>query len=202
MDLLKQTQSENPEARFIPFHYDSNLNVDSQYWVTMARKIGWENSSVDADFILFLDADEIVDAHRFINWLKKFPLQKFNILKLANYYYFREPNFQADIFEDSAILVKRNLLTAEMIMDFEDRNKPFSAISNPKQRMVLGVDHQPMIHHYSWVRTKEEMLRKVRTWGHNKEQNWEAMVEKEFAHAFSGTDFVHGYQYKIVESFI
>ena len=58
----------------------------------------------------------------------------------------------------------------------------------------------PMLHHYSWVRTKEQMLKKVRTWWHNKDRNWEKSVEEEFSRPFSGKDFVHGYEYKTVEN--
>jgi hypothetical protein len=57
-----------------------------------------------------------------------------------------------------------------------------------------------MIHHYSWVRTKEEMLRKVKSWTHSGDRDWVSQVEKEFAHEFNGTDFVHGYEYNIVEN--
>ena len=56
-----------------------------------------------------------------------------------------------------------------------------------------------MFHHFSWVRTKEEMLKKVRSWGHKGDRNWIELVEKEFSTDFQKTDFIHGYQYKIVE---
>jgi hypothetical protein len=125
-----------------------------------------------------------------------------NVMKLANYYYFREPVYQSLTFEDSVILVKKSLLSEAMIMDFEDRNKPFLEIPEPKERMVFGPENKPMIHHYSWVRTKEEMLKKVKTWGHSEDRDWISLVEKEFQSEFSGTDFVHGYKYKTVKSFI
>jgi hypothetical protein len=56
-----------------------------------------------------------------------------------------------------------------------------------------------MCNHYSWVRTKEEMLRKVTSWAHSNDTNWTALVEEEFSREFNGTDFVHGYQYDILE---
>ena len=52
-----------------------------------------------------------------------------------------------------------------------------------------------MFHHYSWVRTKEQLLRKVASWGHNWERNWTEEVEKEFSRPFNGVDFVHGYEF-------
>ena len=201
-ELLNRTITENPKARFIHFDYDPKKKVNSQHWVTFARKIGWKQTSSESDFILFLDADEIVDGKAFVDWLDVYPLHRLNVVKLANYYYFRETHFQSLTFEDSVILVRKKLLRESMIMDFEDRNKPYTEIPEPKQRMVLGDHSKPMIHHYSWVRTKEEMLRKVITWGHNKDRDWVSLVEKEFEGEFSGRDFVHGYKYKTVESFI
>ena len=56
-----------------------------------------------------------------------------------------------------------------------------------------------MFHHYSWVRTEEEMLRKVQSWGHRGDREWVSLVKKEFSAPFQGTDFVHGYQFQTVE---
>ena len=59
---------------------------------------------------------------------------------------------------------------------------------------AAGLDGQPLVHHYSWVRTKAGMLQKVRAWGHNADSgvDWAAKVEEEFSHPFTGRDFVHG----------
>jgi len=53
-------------------------------------------------------------------------------------------------------------------------------------------------HHYSWARTKEQMLTKVKNWGHRKQRNWQELVENEFSHEFNGKDFIHGYNYSRV----
>ena len=68
--------------------------------------------------------------------------------------------------------------------------------------MVNGLDSEPMIHHYSWVRTYEEMLKKVKHWGNTKDKDWTTMVHKEFEKDFDGTDFVHNYEYNKVEGYI
>ena len=36
----------------------------------------------------------------------------------------------------------------------------------------------------------------MRTGGHNKDRDWAALVEAEFAHDFTGVDFVHGHKYR------
>jgi len=58
-----------------------------------------------------------------------------------------------------------------------------------------------MIHHYSWVRTKEEMLKKVSNWGHARDKgDWKELVEMEYSRPFNGQDFLHNYQYIIVDN--
>ena len=37
-----------------------------------------------------------------------------------------------------------------------------------------------MVHHYSWVRTKEECLQKARTWAHRMDEDWPALIENTF----------------------
>ena len=59
-----------------------------------------------------------------------------------------------------------------------------------------------MVHHYSWVRSKKEMLKKVLSWGHKTDRNWKALVEKEFEKEKVNKDFIHGYEYEDVKSFI
>jgi hypothetical protein len=55
-----------------------------------------------------------------------------------------------------------------------------------------------MFHHYSWVRTRDEMMKKVQSWGHKNDRDWVALVNEEFSAPFKGSDFVHGYKYKTV----
>lgn len=200
--LLEKTISENPEARFEFFPYDAQLNVLPQHWVTYARVVGWQKSSPQTDFILFLDADEVVDSLRFEQWINNYPLNNINVIKLANYYYFRETKYQSETFEDSVVLARKKFLTQPMIMDFLDRDKVYRDVPAPKARMVLGDDNMPLVHHYSWVRSEEEMIKKVSTWGHSHERPWVDLVRSEFSAGFSGTDFVHGYKYKTVTPFI
>lgn len=197
-ELLKKAESENPQAHFIYLPYNRDESSDPQYWVTLSRWNALSKVGEETEYILFLDADEIVDGKRMSHFLDSFPLHQFNIIKLANYYYFRESRFRAKSLEDSVILVRKNLLTRDMLVDYQDRNKAWEMLPEPKQRMVQGSDRQPLVHHFSWVRTKEEMLRKVQSWGHAGERKWTAMVEEEFSRPFSGKDFIHGYDYEEV----
>jgi hypothetical protein len=48
------------------------------------------------------------------------------------------------------------------------------------------------------VRTKAQMLAKVRAWGHRHDRDWPALVEAEFSGPFAGTDFVKGLKFDAV----
>ncbi|HSW72860.1 MAG TPA: hypothetical protein VLG44_05595, partial [Chlamydiales bacterium] len=100
-------------------------------------------------------------------------------------------------------LVKKSLLTPTVILDPCERYGLFQAMPNPKLPRVKGLDNKPLVHHYSWVRDKLAMLKKVTTWGHHLDKDdWKDLVEKEFSGPFSGKDFFSDYQYQIVEPFI
>jgi hypothetical protein len=58
---------------------------------------------------------------------------------------------------------------------------------------------QILMHHFSWVRSKDEMLQKVDSWGHKFDKDWISLIHEEFSRPFNGTDFVHNYAYNIVE---
>ena len=200
LPLLRRAMAEHPEVEFVLLAYQSEEKQNPQYWVTMLRWNALQKVRTEIKYVLFLDADEIAEGKRFHSFLQNFPVSRFTILKLSNYYYFRESRFRSRVQEDSATLVKKDLLTREMLVDYEDRNKAWLVLPEPKQRMVAGMDQKPLIHHFSWVRTREEMLRKVSSWGHAGERNWVEMVENEFSKPFSGIDFVHGYEYDEVEA--
>lgn len=200
--LIDKTIKENPNVKFEFYEFDINLNRLAQLWHGYVRLIGWKVSSPETSHILFLDADEVVDAERFNSWLQKYPVASVNVIKLANYYYFRETCYQAETFEDSVVFARKDLLTDSMFLDYLDRDQIYREIAEPKARMVMGIDKQPLIHHYSWVRNEEEMIKKVSTWGHKHERPWLELVIEEFKNGFKGKDFVHHYTYKTVEPFI
>jgi len=218
--LLEKTIRENPKACFVKFKFDKKKKVESywfwrlrrilklplrsgsQYWICYARKIGCHSLSKEIEYVLFLDADEIIEAKKFIRWLKTREYQKYKAMKFANYWYFREPIYQATTLEDTPLLIKKEYLTEDCYFDYQEREGMYQEVPEKKRRMVLGFDNKPMVHHYCWARGKEEMIKKVRTWGHNRDRNWVKLIEKEFSHAFNGTDFIQGYQYKTVKAFI
>ena len=88
-----------------------------------------------------------------------------------------------------------------MILDPDERMGLFHLIEGKKLLNVNGLDGSPMVHHYSWVRTKEEMKKKTRCWGHHWERDWESLIENEYSKDFTGKDFIRGYEYILVDPF-
>ena len=171
----------------------------SQYWHNLSRLIGFSLLKPEVEDVLFLDVDEIVEGVRFAKWLEKFPLVDFSVLRLACHWYFRSSTFRANELEDTPLLARRSALDYDALMHSAERSGTFHSVEGKKFRFVSK--EAPLVHHYSWVRSKEEMLRKVSCWGHSKERDWKRFVEEEFSHPFSGRDFVHGYTFSEVEPF-
>jgi hypothetical protein len=170
----------------------------AHFWHSLSRLVGHAFLDEEIETVLFLDADEVPEGKKVAEWLDCSDYMHHTVLKLANYWYFREPIYQALRFEDSVVLVQKRALQREILLDSQERDAIYHLLPGPKRRNVTGPDGAPMFHHYSWVRTREEMLKKVQSWGHKGDRDWVTLVQEEFSGPFRGTDFVHGYSYKSV----
>lgn len=206
-ELLEQIYAAFPECHFIEYPFVPDQIPSSvfkevrpeAFWHCLSRLIGVSFLDKNLETIFFLDADEVADGPAVADWLDSSDYEQHTALKLANYWYFREPSFQAENLEDSIVLVQRKALTSDMLLQDEERNALYDSLPGPKRRMVLGDGGLALFHHFSWVRSQEEMLKKVRSWGHRKDREWEELVRREFSGPFQGTDFVHGYRFRTVE---
>lgn len=207
-EILEEIYASFPECLFVEYPFIPDEIPASlfkavrpeSFWHCLSRLIGAWTLDGSIETVLFLDADEVADGGAMVEWLDCSDYEQHTVLKLANYWYFREPIYQAETLEDSIVLVQRKALTPDMLLHNEERNAVYNSLPGPKRRMVLGTSGQPLFHHYSWVRSKEEMLKKVRTWSHRNDRNWEDLVHREFSGPFQGTDFAHGYRFRTVES--
>jgi hypothetical protein len=200
--LINRCIEENPNATFIQLPFDITLREKKgpHFWHNVARWIGLQHCPNGTDFALFLDADEVLDPVRFTEWRAKTDLTPLNAVKFLNYWYFRDVCYQADQHEDSVVMTRVSAIKGKDVFSDSERHALKLA---PYIEGAVGLDGQPFIHHYSWVRTQEEMLRKVKNWGHTSDRgNWEDLVNEEFSGPFSGTDFVHGYSFETVEPLI
>jgi hypothetical protein len=174
----------------------------TNFYHSLSRFVGEHFLSKDIDYVLFLDIDEIVDGERFKAWMKAFSFSEYDALYLSAFWYFREAKYQATTWEDTSLLVKKKCLNKKNLLNVQERAFIFNSVKGKKIKSICGIDNLPMIHHYSWVRSQEEMLKKVSTWGHKNDRKWSSLVTEEFSHPFLGKDFVHGYQFKEVTPFI
>lgn len=201
--LLEQIYRSFPDCRFIEYPFIPNgisakvfrKISPAHFWHSASRALACQFLSEEIERVLFLDADEVPEGEKFLAWLNENGHAQHTVQKLANYWYFREPVYRADDWEDSIVLAERGSLALSILLHEEERNAIYDLLPNPKQRRVVGGDRQPMFHHFSWVRTKEEMLRKTEKWGHRNDRDWKSLIEAEFAAPFSGRDFIHGYRY-------
>ncbi|NGX37053.1 MAG: hypothetical protein K1000chlam2_00203 [Chlamydiae bacterium] len=200
LSLLQRLYHKYPDIDFIEFAYSEEEVYGTpskwipqspgwaQHWHNSARLIGTYFLHADIDYVLFLDVDEIFAAN-----LRQVPFTDYASLRFATYWYFKTARQCATVYPDGPLLIRRDLLTTELLLNEDERMGMFFKIEGKKEREYV-LDGKPLVHHYSWVRTKEEMLQKVRSWGHHWERDWEALMETE-------GDFVRGYEYKEVEPY-
>lgn len=169
---------------------------------SLSRMVGFSFLEKKIDYVLFLDVDEIVDGDRFAIWLKENSYKKLDGARLANYWYFRSSSSQATMWEDTPVFVKRKKVKYKSLLETQERDAIYDSIKGEKKRMILGSDFFPMVHHYSWVKTKEQMIKKVLSWSHREDKDWISLIEKEFKEKNSKKDFVHGYDLIRVKSFV
>lgn len=170
------------------------------HWHNTARYIGFFFLLPSIDWVLFCDVDEIFEKKNLLDWMNTFPLRDYEVIRFATYWYFRKAYFRAKEYPDGPLLVKRSILSPELLLDQDERNGIFQKALGKKKQQMMNKG-RPFVHHYSWVRKKKELLQKVDSWGHRWERNWPLLIEKEFKKPFTGKDFVRGYTYEKVKPY-
>lgn len=171
------------------------------YWCSTSRYISFFYVHPDTRYLLFLDGDEIYDGDQMRKWMQSSDFSEYDCFRFNLYYYFREARYQATSLYKGGLLVKKELVTPEILFNPWERFGTFSSIKGKALEDVGGGDQKVIGHHYSWVRTKQECLRKAKSWSHHWEDNWAEKIEEEFSREFNGTDFVFGYKYQEVEPY-
>lgn len=197
INLIDKTIVSNPDVNFIKISYESNKRREHE-WCSYSRIVGYNSAKKETDYVLFLDSDEIIESKTCSEFINSDQFIFGHDYKLEGYFYFRDVKYQALQLEDAAPLLYTKNLNINNVM-LADRTSLFLNTPNIKHRHVT-YDGQVLMHHYSWARSKQEMLKKVKSWGHKHDRNWSELIENEFSHDFNGTDFINGYKYKILPS--
>jgi hypothetical protein len=190
-----ETVKQFPNTKVYMFSWEGVKN-NPNYYHNLSRKIGTELST--NKWLLFLDGDEVVDDN-FWDWFYSVQHQD-TTFWLTCYWYFREPIYRATTTEGAGLVIQKKYCIWNL--ETTQERQQFFNLSNFKSadNEFVGFKDQPVIHHFSWVRNKEEMLIKVKNWGHKNDKDWAKLVEQEFSRPFNGTDFIHGYDYDVVEN--
>ena len=190
--LLEYTYAQYSDIRFIEFSYLSDriyslyhsiLPKDPEWaklWAATTRYIGFHYLDSATEYVLFLDSDEIINGKMCLEWLETKQYMSYEALRLGAYLYALKPSMRAKKAVNLPLLVKRIAFSPLTLMNELERIGAFLSHPGPKREEVVGLDQKPFVHHYSWVRTKEECLWKTKTWGHRNEEDWKALVESAF----------------------
>lgn len=188
--LLVRSYRENQQATFIEFAFDVKQlytpyvkrdPADEDwvaFWHSTGRYLAFLYADSEIDHFLFLDSDEIVEGARFRQWLDRESWRKWDAMWFNSYCYGLEATRRAPHLQMTALLAKRSALSPLKIFNSRERFGIIAAIAGPRSMQIMGCDGKPMLHHYSWVRPKNECLKKVRTWGKKHICDWEAWLEQ------------------------
>ena len=195
-----------PKVNAFLFEWEGKKD-NTAYYHNLSRALGTD--AAKGDWLFFVDADEISDDN-IIEWIPEAMKRDFTYW-LTCYWYWREPIYRAKQVEGCGLLIKKERCNWQLDVRPERQQFHHSTYNfvNGQYQSIVGFDGIPMMHHFSWYRTKEEMLLKVKNWAHSTEtshfsntngKNWEQLIEEEFSRPFNGQDFMHNYQYDIVEN--
>lgn len=203
-----------PKVQFVEYSVDLSQNLSSQqgvhhrptaFWHNLARWTGCQRLK-NKQWVFVLDADEIPSGHLVHTWFQKAAkhLDKDHCYKMANYWYFKDPKYQATTLEDSVLLIHHKHLTKANIFGDDERDYLIAACQCHLQHSVKGSNDLVLWHHYSWVRSKKAMEHKIKHWAHAddtfKSVNATSIVDKIFADD-EVNDVVHKYHYLVVKNF-
>lgn len=193
------------------FKYDSS-SIDLEYGNYTGNKIssksrilGFKKAMMkyeDVEWFFFLDADEIPDGDRLREFLLNNEISDEKNYIFSTYWYFREPIYQALSIEQNPLLVHITNLKDFYLESSHERMSYLDVNFSDKTLQYTSDNGTPLFHHYSWVMNKDSMIKKVKyTFKKDNHEHFINLIEKEFSNPFSMKDFIHNYNYRVVENF-
>lgn len=199
--IIQKSVNENPKAHFLKFLYDKTKNA--RWHHNFGRRAGLFHAPENTDYFMFLDVDEIVEPTKFMLWWKEEQKNLKDAYRLACHWYFRDFKYRAKTPEDAIVLIKNGkLVSDEYIFNNNERRYMVESAPENKRMEMCTYNGEIFTHHYSWVRSKEEMQKKVQCWGHNTDRDWQSAVNLEFNEPFRGKDIIFGREYDVVRPYV
>jgi hypothetical protein len=214
LQLISELSKKYPHIQFVKYIVDRSIDVyqypgifyrPSVFWFTFARYTGFQHIR-NKEWIFFIDADEIPNGNDLKDWLNRGSLDNNRSYKLANYYYFKSVKYQSLVLEDSPILIHYSNLNENIIIGDWDRDDIIRKSNTIVERNVKGIDDTVLFHHFSWVRSRENVYKKLLTSadvtedrsvikGYTVEEALEKIYDND-----SVNDIIHNYNYKVVDN--
>lgn len=210
MQLVKNACSKY-NIKFIEF----DKVIGSPLGQNTARWAGSQN--LKTDYVLYMDADEIFEKNKINNWVNNFNYNDYDAINFQIHFYSMNSNHRACLNEEEAkhyvgnrdggnlyargekagMLVKTNLITHQRIMHGVASER-WSFIADPavnnKLEHVLALDQSIMLHHYAYVRSKDEMKRKILGSFHINDKpwaKWAQLIDDNFDDNFHFNSSIH-----------
>lgn len=143
-------------------------------------------------WFLFIDADEIPEGIKLKFILQNTDFDDSKNYTFSTYWYYRDPIYQSLKIEDTPLMLHKNNISIDnMMVDLERYH--FSKMKDKTIRGLLHpVTNKPVFHHYSWVRSKENMFKKIRGWAHEDDIDWKKIIEDDFMNNFTKIEPIYG----------
>ena len=139
----------HPNIEFMKYEIDFDLqekSMDSpngiswkRYWIGLARKSAIFELSMQCDWILVLDSDELVDTNLFNQWINNIDhasLKNIDVINFDNYVYFWSPKYQAIEYDNSIIMVRPSIIDYENIIINEWERTAYHKFLPDNKKMV------------------------------------------------------------------
>jgi hypothetical protein len=158
-------------------------------WHSTSRYVAALFLPPGVEYVLFLDSDEVIDGKRFAQWLTNRTFSTHAAFRLGCFFYVHRATLRATQVFTSGLWVRVRDLDYSWIINPSDRAGLFDRLPSPK-KLLVDEEGEPFIHHYSWVRPKEECHQKAVTWGHRLDRHWTPLIDQMFEQP-SQPDLLH-----------
>jgi hypothetical protein len=195
---LRSLEKEGIIAKVIPWKHIPG--APQNFWIKALRLHGFQHLK-PCDWVLFIDSDEVIrNPPQFLNWFHSVKDNLDTSYKLSCYWYFLSKQRRSKVIEDSVVLVSKKVLHIDNFRLTNSERENLASASPIQLTQVRGLEGEVMFDHFSWVRTRDVMVKKVMNWSHREDRDWVSLVNQAFdSDLLTTPDFVHGYDYDILE---
>lgn len=207
-ELERRFDGDRDRLSFVTYDVDVDIARDRPYEMhNMSRVCGYEHAvhaNPCVSWVLFLDGDEVPDGESFSVWWRTNTRDSDVAYKFSNYWYFLLSTLRADQTEDSVLMIhSKNIRPHTLLYGERERDSLLQDCPSVHRRMV-DRSAGSMFHHFSWVRSRKDLVKKVTTWGHKGDRPWKQLLEHCWAMmdemgVTPRVDFVHGYRLVVVD---